>query len=151
MGNTLYIATSQPLDVEMNNERRILARLVGDHRPMEALCAKLRVPSLTGFQSYDPQGLAEFIDDPDELKQAIAKAAPIQWFEPADALPTIRALQTHYAEARVIIPKGRKPAGQRAWQPADVTERLLAELKDLEGILAQALKAGAKFRIYLVA
>jgi hypothetical protein len=84
------------------------------------------------------------------LKQAIAKAAPIQWFDPADALPTIRALHAHYAEARFIKPKGRKPAGQREWEPIDVTERLLAELKDLEVILTRAMESGDKFRIYSI-
>jgi hypothetical protein len=135
MGTTLYIATNQPLDIEMNNERRILASLVGDHESMNALCAKLKVPSLSGFQSYDSQGLAGFIDDPDELKKAIANAAPIQWLNPADALRTLTALRRHYAEARLINPRGRKPAGQREWEPIDVTQRLLAEVPHLLGCL----------------
>jgi hypothetical protein len=93
--------------------------------------------------------LADFIDDPKELAEAIAKAAPIQWFNPADAIPTLIALQTHYQTARYIQQRGRKPAGKREWEPVDRTDDLLAEIKDLETVLLRAVDAGAKFRIYV--
>jgi hypothetical protein len=150
MGNTLYCATDTKIDgLQLNNDRVFLAGLVGEHHAMAALCQSLGVPSLSGFQSYDPQMLADFIDDPKELAEAIAKAAPIQWFNPADAIPTLIALQTHYQTARYIQQRGRKPAGKREWEPVDRTDDLLAEIKDLETVLLRAVDAGAKFRIYV--
>jgi hypothetical protein len=96
MGTTLYLATDTKINgLELNNDRVFLAKIVGDHEAMQELCKNLKVPSLGSFLSHDPRGLAAFIEDPEELKRAIAGAAPIQWFDPADALPTIRSLKAH--------------------------------------------------------
>jgi hypothetical protein len=116
VSTTLYIATDRKIDgVQLNNDRVFLAKLVGDPASMGALCSKLGVASLCDFQSYDPQTLAEFIDDPDKRAAAIAKAQPIRWFNPSEALPTVKALQVHFEQTRFIQERGRKPAGKREW------------------------------------
>jgi hypothetical protein len=149
MSTTLYIALDRRIDgVQLNNDRVFLAKLVGDPASMGALCGKLGVASLCDFSSYDPQLLAEFIDDPREREPAIAKAQPIEWFNPSEALPVVKALQVHFEQTRFVQERGRKPAGKREWEPVDRTNDLMRELRDLEEALSHAENAGAKFRLY---
>jgi hypothetical protein len=148
MSTTLYIALDPETDgIEINNDRIILAKLVGDPVSMGALCGRLYVTSLCDFQSYAPQLLADFLDDPAELEASIAKAQPVQWFRPSEALPTVRALQVYYGQARFIQERGRKLAGK--WETVDRTDDLLRELRDLEEVLSGAEDAGARFRLYV--
>jgi hypothetical protein len=152
MGATLYVALDRNIDnIEINNDRVFLANLVGDRKAMDALCSKLGVSSLSDFQSYDPQMVAQFLHDPEAIKAAVAKSPPIQWFNPTDALPTVRALQAHYAQIRFVQERGRrrKVAGKVEWEPLDRTEDLLRELRDLEAILSHATISGGKFRIFM--
>jgi hypothetical protein len=144
MGMTLYVALDRSIEgIEINNDRVFLSSIVGPHEKMDELCNKLGVPSLSGFQSYDPQEIARFIDDPNERKALIEKMEreePIQWFDPGVALPAVRALQQHFAVARFM-------SGRR--NPQDRTEDLLNELRDLEAVLRAAARAGARFRLHI--
>ncbi len=148
MSTTLYIALDRKIDgAQLNNNRVFLAKLVGDPDSMGILCGKLGIKSLCDFQSYDPQMLADFMDDPKELETAIAKALPIQWFNPSEALPVVKALQLHFEQTRFIQERGRKEAGK--WEAVDRTDDLMRELRDLEAALSHAENAGAKFRLYV--
>ena len=152
MGTTLCVALDRNIeDIEINNDRVLLANLVGDSKSMAALCSKLGVPSLSDFQSYDPQLAAQFLNDPEAIEAAVAKSPPIQWFSPADALPTLRALLAHFADARFVQERGRrrKVAGKMEWEPVDRTDDLLRELGDLEAVLSHAMNCNRKFRIFV--
>jgi hypothetical protein len=142
MSTTLYVATDRDLaGVEINRDRVLLADLVADHVGMGAICSKLGVMSLSDFQSYDPEMAASLIEDEEAKKAAIAKAQPITWFSPGDAIPTIRALFLHYREGRFVQ--------EREGAPVDRTEDLLKELNDLEFVLGQLGNAGGKFRLFI--
>ena len=149
MGVMLYIALERPVaGLDPNAaDRTVLAQLIGEHAALDDVCRTLGVASLSGFQSYDPAGLSEFIDDPAELAVAMATAKPIEWFDPAAALPAVRALPGHYAVERVINDRGRRRGG--AWEPVDVTDRLLAELRDVDSVLSRAVAGGVRFRFHL--
>jgi len=148
MSTTLYIALDRKIDgVQLNSDRVLLAKLVGDPSSMDTLCGKLGVKSLCDYQSYDPQLLADFIDDPIGLEAAIAKAQPIRWFNPSEALPVVKALQLHFDETPFILERGRRVAGK--WEAVDRREDLVRELRDLEEALSHAENADAKFRLYV--
>ena len=143
MGQTLYISLDRELNgVEINNDRVFLAGLVGDSKSMATTASKLGTTSLSTFQSYSAEDMADLVDDPGELESGAVK-----WFEPKDALPVVKALQEHYANARLVIERGRKQGGK--WEPMDRTGDLLGELRDLEHVLTEADKAGAKFRLHI--
>jgi hypothetical protein len=150
MGTTLYLATDPPLKgVELNNDRVFLAKIVGDYKPLEALCEKLGVRSLADFQSYDPKMLGAFIEDEAILQEMMAKAPPIQWFDPKEALAAVRALRSHYAAAGFTRQRSRRVSGKVELEQEDRTGDLLVEFDDLEMVLAEVAKAGARFRIYI--
>ena len=148
MGMTLYTALQPKVaGLQINNDRVFLADLVGEAKGMESLCKELGVRSLSDFQSYDPQMLAEYIDDPQAKKEFIEKSPPIEWFNPADALPTLLALHAHYSKARFVQERGRgrKVGGKWQWEPLDRTD----DLCDLETVLVEAQSNGSKFRIFI--
>jgi hypothetical protein len=149
MGVTLYISLDRAVPgLEPNGaDGTVLAQLIGEPAGMDAACRHLGVPSLTGFQSYDPAGLSEFIDDPAELAAAMATAKPIEWFDATAALPAVRMLPSYYAVERVVNDRGRRRGG--VWEPVDVTDRALAELKDVESVLSRAAAHGVRFRFHL--
>jgi hypothetical protein len=108
----LHVALDRKIDgLKINNDRVFLAKLVGDPVVLGSLCRKLGVPSLCDFQSYDPQFLAEFIDDPQKLAAAMLKPPPLQWFDSSKALPVLKALRLHFEQARFIMNVGaNRPA-----------------------------------------
>jgi len=143
MSQTLYVSLDRELNgVEINHDRVFLARLVGDLETLAATASKLGTASLSTFQSYSAEDMADLVHDPGELN-----IEPVKWFEPKDALPAVKALQQHYANNRFVIERGRKQHG--SWEPVDRTDDLLRELRDLECVLVEAEKAGAKFRLHI--
>jgi hypothetical protein len=131
MSTTLYVALDRSIDgLELNNERVLLAKLVGDAARMATLCGQLGVDSLSDFQSYDRELLAEFIDTPNMLESAIAKAQRTEFFRPSEALPIVKALRLHF-------------------ETQHGASRLVGELHNLEEVLSHAESAGAKFRLYV--
>jgi hypothetical protein len=150
MGITLYIALDVVVDgIQIDRDRVYLAKLVGDAPTMGELCGTLGVKSLSEFQSYDPELLVEFIDDPGDLEAAIANAAPVRWFDPAEALLVVKALQLHFEEARLGLKHRGQPADRRRLEPFENLDELILDLQDLYQVLAIAENAGAKFRLYL--
>jgi hypothetical protein len=150
MRTTLYVALDRKIGgFQINNDRVLLAKLVGDTASITALCNAVGVTSLCDFQSYDPQLLAEFVDEPEVLEVAIAKAKPIQWFEPSEALPVVEALENHFRHAPFIQERGLYMTRTKEWEPVDRKEDLGRELQDLKEVLSHAEKAGAKFRLYI--
>lgn len=149
MSTALFISLDRTVPgFDPNARGRVfLSWLVGDHESMGALCRRLGVPSLSSFQSYDPKGLAQFIDDPAKLAAAMAKARPVEWFDPAAALPAVRAVREHYGVARFVRPRGRRVGGK--WQDVDRTDDLLAELDDTAAVLLTAAEHGVRFRFHI--
>src|SRR2546423_8327536 len=142
MSRTLYISLNREIrGIELDKDRIFLAKLVAGHEQMAALAAQLGILSLSDFQSYSPDDLSDLADNSKQLPPESA-----QWFDPADALPAVRALQTHYVQVR-FIPESRMRNSRRP--PLDRTDDLLSELRDLEDILFGAVKAGAKFRLHI--
>jgi hypothetical protein len=141
MSTTLYIALDRKVPGLNPNEadRVLLAKLACDEKRPASIAKKLKVRSLSEFLSYDPQMLKGYIDDPAELKAAIAGAKPMEWFDPSEGLRSVRAFAEHF-EAR----PSDLPASVR-----DNADELLEELKEVEGVLERAGAKGVKFRWYV--
>lgn len=148
MGTTLYMAVDGDMgDVEINNDRVFLCHLVADHRAMTELAKKLGTVPLSKFTSYAPEDFGEYIDDPTERAEVVAKAPPTEWFDPSLAIPAVRALEGHFATARFIRERGNRQDGKL--HAVDRTDDLLNELKDLEMVLSRAAEVGARFRFFV--
>ena len=149
---TLYVTFNSPVDTaSIDNDRILLASVVGELESLNAICEQLSVKSLADFQSYDPSDLAEFIDDPEERAALVANAAPIEWFDASQALPTVQKLHNYFARYGFMHSQRSKPAGERKWivESVDKTTEILKELRDLELMLSLAAKTGAKFRLHI--
>src|SRR5581483_4230046 len=98
MGMTLYVAADRELpDADLNNDRTTLPKLLGEPEMLETLSRRLGVRSLADFQSYEAEQLAQYVDD-DEIRQKILnESPPLEWFDPNEALLSVRALLAHYA------------------------------------------------------
>jgi hypothetical protein len=143
MGTTLYISLDRPVQgLEPNAcDRVFLADVVGDVDGLETLSRRLGVPSLANFQSYAAEDMAGLTDGP------LPEGPPVEWFDPAVALPALSALAEHYRVARYVRERGRRVQGK--WEPVDRTDDLLDELRDCEAVLAGAAAAGARFRFHI--
>jgi hypothetical protein len=141
MSTTLYIALDPKVRGLNPNDadRVLLAQLACDEKRPTSIAKKLKVRPLGEFMSYDPQFMKGYFDDPAEFKAAMASARPVEWFDPSDALKTVRALAAHF-EAR----PSDLPASVR-----EHSDEVLEELKEVEGVLEKAAKKGAKFRWYV--
>jgi hypothetical protein len=144
MGTTLYISLDPPVPGCDPNaaDKVFLADLVGDQKTMGLLSKQLGVRSLADFQSYAPENLGDIIGEAE-----LAKLPPAKWFDPAEALPAVLALQSHYAGARFVRPGGRRVGGKS--QDVDRTDELLDELQHTESVLQAAADAGARFRFHV--
>ena len=138
MSTTLYIALDRDIPgLQTDNDRVFLAEILGKDESAVARAAHVR--PLADFQSYSRDELASIMDDPPKT--------PVKWFEPADALPAVRALLSHYGPARFMVERARFVGGK--WESADRTDDLLAELRDCENVLSAAAQSGAKFRFHV--
>lgn len=100
--------------------------LSGAIEQLDAVAEELGLPKLSTFLSMDPEEVAAVGGlDPADLP-------PMQWFAPAKALPTVRALLEH-------VEKHPKAVGS--------AKRVTADLKALEELLVLAQKKKAKFRL----
>ena len=152
MSTTLYISFDREVPgLEPNAEDKVfLAQLVGDSDAMDALARQLGTPSLSSFQSYVADDLSDLVDDPDDpqMQEMLADAdQKVEWFDPSEALPAVRALAAHYAKARYIQQGGRRKAGKS--EDVDRTDDLLAELKHTEQVLTAAAQHGARYRFHI--
>jgi hypothetical protein len=106
------------------------ALLFAQHH-LEEIARKLELAPLKAFFSSDPTAVASYLAesgitaDPDEL-------AAEEWYEPADALPTVRRLLESLADP---------PVGMAQ------VERVQADLAAMESMLVQADAAGVRFHI----
>jgi hypothetical protein len=143
MGTTLYISFDRPVDgLEPNAcDRVFLAKIVGDPDGLETLSRTLGVPSLADFQSYAAEDMAGLTDEP------LGEVPPVEWFDPAAALPALPALAEHYRVNRFVQERGRRVQGK--WESVDRTDDLVAELRDCEAMLAGAAAAGVRFRFHI--
>lgn len=141
MSTTLYISLEKKVrGLNPNDADRIrLADVVADYEIIEPLARKLKVRSLSEFQSYDPQDAAEFIDDPEELKRIIAAAPPLEWFDPKEGVKAIRAFRDYFQANPKDIP------GRARKNP----EALIAELEEVESVLERAQKNRVRFRFHI--
>lgn len=143
MGTTLYISLDRPVEgLEPNAcDRVFLAEIVGEVDGLATLSRTLGVRSLADFQSYAAEDMAGLSDEP------LPEGPPVEWFDPAAALPAVRALAEHYRAARFVRERGRRLQGKS--EPVDRTDDLLDELRDCEAVLAAAGAAGARFRFHI--
>jgi hypothetical protein len=141
VSTTLYISLEKKVRGLNPNDtdRVLLADVVADYEVLEPIARKLRVRSLSEFQSYDPHDAAEFIDDPEELKKVIASAPPLEWFDPTDGIKAIRAFREYFGTNSKKIP------GRARKNP----EALFLELEEVESVLEQAQKNRVRFRLHI--
>ncbi len=113
--------------------------LGGDHPTLlrrqgrlDRLAADAGLTPLGAFESYDPADAADLMDDGDELP---ANLPPARWFSAADGLAAVRALVAHLAT-----------------HPDAVSDlpNVVAELESLAVELADAVRAGVRFRFAVV-
>jgi hypothetical protein len=106
------------------------ALLFAQHH-LEGIARRLGLPPLKAFFSSDPAAVAAYLHgqgieaDADEL-------AAEEWYDPADALPTVRQMLDSLAEPPVGL-------GQ--------VERVRADLAAMEAVLVAADAAGVRFHI----
>ncbi len=131
MGAGWYVALERDITgVSGELPHRGKALLFAQHH-LEAIARELDLPPLKAFFSSDPAAVADYLlgqgiaADPDEL-------AAEEWYDPADALPTVRQLLDRLGEPPVGM-------GQ--------VERVRADLTALAGVLAAAAEHGVRFHI----
>jgi hypothetical protein len=107
----------------------------GALQALDRIAQELGVAKLSQFISEDPDNVYDLVDDEDEAASVLSKLAPVQWAEPAEALPTIEKLIIQ------LISAGDAPG---VTNPAQV----VADLRDLETILNYCTTRKAKFRFY---
>jgi hypothetical protein len=113
--------------------------LGGDHpallrrqRRLDRLAGEAGLAPLGAFESYDPADAADYLDEGDEPP---ADLPPARWFLATDGLAAVRALAAHLA-----------------MHPDAVSDQpeVVVELESLAGELADAERAGVRFRFAVV-
>lgn len=126
MSSALYIVLDREvpgLDTFMNGKALAAAEEV-----VTAQCERLGVRDLWSFYSVDPLDVADPLDDLDdfgEVDNHEMGSATESWFPPTDGLATIRALREALRGKAVSA--------------------VLEDLGDMERILAEAERAGARW------
>lgn len=147
MGNTIWVDVEGRAAEDYPGDSSIMLRL---ERELKRLSKTLRVAPLDEF--YDWSAMAGVFDDladdgPDEPAGGVETAdapSPGTWFDPAAALPAVRALHDHLAAHPAAL--GFKPKPSTAHWPA----RLMEELAECQAKLADAAARGRRFRFLIV-
>jgi hypothetical protein len=143
MSHSIYVAFDREVESIATYDFTLLNAMIADREAMDALSRKLGVASLSKFESQDPrEALSQLIEDPAKLEAAVAKSPPVKYFNPADALISVSALVAHYASTPYVV-QSRKGG------PKDETKTLMSELGQLQTVLLQAQKVGARFRLFV--
>lgn len=123
MSSALYIVLDREvpgLDTFMNGKALAAAEEV-----VTARCEELGVRDLWSFYSVDPLDVADPLDDGDGFGDLEGPTATEAWFPVTDGLATVRAL--------------------RGALPGQTVTAVLEDLGDMERILAEAERAGARW------
>ncbi len=125
MSSALYIVLDRKvpgLDTFMNGKALAAAEEV-----VTANCERLGVRDLWSFYSVDPLDVADPLDDLDDFGDLDVREGSTaeSWFPATDGLATIRAL--------------------RQALPGKTVSAVLTDLSDMERILAEAERAGARW------
>ncbi len=126
MSSALYIVLDREvpgLDTFMNGKALAAAEEV-----VTAQCERLGVRDLWSFYSVDPLDVADPLDDLDDFGEPDSRevgSVTESWFPPTDGLATIRALREALRGKAVSA--------------------VLEDLGDMERILAEAERAGARW------
>jgi hypothetical protein len=125
MSSALYIVLDREvpgLDTFMNGKALAAAEEV-----VTAHCEQLGVRDLWSFYSVDPLEVADPLDDVDDFGdlESPSAAATEAWFPVTDGLATVRAL--------------------RDALPGQTVNAVLEDLDEMERILAEAERAGARW------
>ena len=125
MSSALYIVLDREvpgLDTFMNGKALAAAEEV-----VTANCERLGVRDLWSFYSVDPLDVADPLDDLEDFGDLDVREGPTveAWFPPTDGLTTIRALREALRGKTVSA--------------------VLSDLSDMERILAEAERAGARW------
>ncbi|HWL52365.1 MAG TPA: hypothetical protein VNQ90_08015 [Chthoniobacteraceae bacterium] len=122
MGAAYYIiAEHKPEEMDLFVNGKALAR--ADQR-LASAARKLGVRELLDFFSQDPEEAAEFVEDPEVLKNL----PPEEWFAPADGLKTVRALLPEFLTS-----------------PEDAA--IADDLREFEGVLVRLEEAGLRWHL----
>src|SRR5438067_619342 len=106
------------------------ALLFAQHH-LEEIARRTGLPPLKRYFSSDPAAVTAYLQDQGIAADADELAAE-EWYDPADALPTVRQLLESLAAPPVGL-------GQ--------VERVRADLAAMEGVLVAAEKNGVRFHI----
>ena len=106
------------------------ALLFAQHH-LEEIARELDLPPLKAFFSSDPAALADYLRDQGIAADADEMAAE-EWFDPADALPTVRALLERLHDPPVGL-------GQE--------EKVRTDLAAMADVLTAAAERGVGFHI----
>jgi len=123
MSSALYIVLDREvpgLDTFMNGKALAAAEEV-----VTARCEELGVRDLWSFYSVDPLDVADPLDDDFGDLESPSPTATEAWFPVTDGLATVRAL--------------------RGALPGQTVTAVLEDLGDMERILAEAERAGARW------
>jgi hypothetical protein len=129
MSSALYIILDREipgLDTFMNGKA-----LAAAEAAVAVHCERRGVRDLWSFYSIAPDALMDALDAFDSFEAAEGAASPEAWFAARDGLATIRALQDALREDM------RGAAG----------ETVLHDLRDMERILVEAERAGARWHL----
>lgn len=98
MSVAIYIACETELDGE---DTFVCGKALGHVDPdvLERVEKKIGCKPLYEFMSYDPEDVAEFLDDPDE-----SELAPEEWFSAREGLRTVQELQDHIRNNPSSVP-----------------------------------------------
>ncbi len=131
MGAGWYVALERELPGVSGSLPHTGKALLFAQHHLEEIARRLRLPPLKTFFSSDPAAVAAYLreqgveSDPDDLTDE-------DWFDPAEALPTIRQL---------LESLGEPPLG------LGQIERVRADLAAMETILIAAEEAGVRFHV----
>jgi hypothetical protein len=123
---TVFEADVPPRGKLGDDNKAILNRKEG----LDRLAAENGLTPLEAFESYSPEDAAYFLDD-----DAPLDLPPVQWFPATDGLAAVNALLAHLA----AHPDAATDQGE-----------LLADLRGIAGELAEAERAGVRFRFAVV-
>jgi hypothetical protein len=138
MSNTVYITFDREVAGYEPQDRCWLAHVFYEP-PFEEIARRLEVKQLHDFWSMDPDLLDEYFDDTEERESLKRKQGPAKYFDPTEALISVRAILGQLRRAPLQLERHGK----------NVTQDLLDELAEVERALQQAEEQGAKFYFFV--
>jgi hypothetical protein len=134
MGHTIWV------DAESDPNHQDTSVLIRMEEALDRLAGELQVPPLTGFYDYSEleSAYSDLVED---------ETPPVeQWFDPKDALPTVRAICTHMTDH----PDAFDYSQEFQDYGRDRHGRLMEGLRHVESELERLAARGTRFRLLVV-